>query len=543
MSGTDTDDAGAEGSSTTGEGSSYAAQLSGISKRFGDVVANDDVNLDLERGSVHALLGENGSGKTTLMNVLYGLYEQDEGTVRVDGQVRDFDSPRDAIDAGVGMIHQHFQLVEPMTVLQNVILGTEPTRGGLVDEDAARADVEEICERYGFDVDEELDTPVRELDLGAQQHVEIVKSLYRGAEILVLDEPTAVLTPQEVEGLFEVMAELTASGRSLIFITHKLGEAMEAADEITVLRDGHAVGTVSANATSREELAELMVGREVLFDADDRTTEPGDPVLTIEDLQVIGDRGRPTVRGVDCQIREGEILGVAGVEGNGQSELAESIVGLRSVADGTVTYEGTDITDASRRSLIQDGIAYIPEDRQSEGLVLDYDLERNALLGNQTVEPFVRRGVVDWDAVGDHAESIVEEYDVEPHDTGAMAESLSGGNQQKFVVGREFEHDPRAIVAAHPTRGVDIGSIEFIHDRLREMRDEGLAVLLVSSKLEEIQQLSDRIAVMYEGEFVDVVDPGAVTEQDLGLLMTGNELDDGSEPDSGTTHGNGGDDQ
>ncbi|GAB3684572.1 ABC transporter ATP-binding protein [Salinarchaeum chitinilyticum] len=524
MSGTDTDDGDAEGSNAPSDGSTgdqYAAQLSGISKRFGDVVANDGVDLDLERGSVHALLGENGSGKTTLMNVLYGLYEQDEGTVRIDGEVRDFDSPRDAIDAGVGMIHQHFQLVEPMTVLQNVVLGHEPTRGGIVDADAAREDVVQICERYGFDVHEDLDTPVRELDLGAQQHVEIVKSLYRGAEILVLDEPTAVLTPQEVEGLFDVMTELTASGRSLIFITHKLDEAMEAADEITVLRDGAAVGTVSAAATSREELAEMMVGREVIFDAEDRATEPGAPVLTIEDLEVVGDRGLPKVRGVDCTVREGEILGVAGVEGNGQAELAESIVGLRSVADGTVTYEGTDITDASRRSLIQDGIAYIPQDRQSEGLVLDYDLERNALLGNQTIEPFVRRGVIDWDAVGDHAESIVEKYDVEPHDTAAVAESLSGGNQQKFVVGREFEHDPRAIVAAHPTRGVDIGSIEFIHDRLREMRDDGLAVLLVSSKLEEIQQLSDRIAVMYEGEFVDVVEPGAVTEQELGLLMTG----------------------
>ena len=506
--------------------SANAVELEGITKRFGDVVANDGVDFTLERGSVHALLGENGSGKTTLMNVLYGLYDRDAGTVRVDGEPREFDSPRDAIDAGVGMIHQHFQLVEPMTVLQNVILGHEPTSGGLIDEAEARADIRDICERYGFDVHEDLDTPIRELDLGAQQHVEIVKSLYRGAEILILDEPTAVLTPQEVDALFDVMAELTASGRSLIFISHKLGEVMEAADEVTVLRDGKAVGTVSAAETSREELAELMVGREVLFEGDGRTTQPGEPVLDASGLTVSGDRGLTKVRSVDFSVREGEILGVAGVEGNGQSELAEAIVGLRSVDDGVVTYEDRDITHASRRSLIEDGIAYIPEDRHQEGLVLDYDLTRNALLGNQTIAPFVTRGIVDWAAVGDHAEAIVEDYDVEPHDTAVTAESLSGGNQQKFVVGREFEHDPRAIVAAHPTRGVDIGSIEFIHDRLRDMRDEGLAVLLLSSKLEEIQNLSDRIAVMYEGEFVDVVEPGDVTERDLGLLMTGHSLEE-----------------
>jgi ABC-type uncharacterized transport system ATPase subunit len=530
MSGTGTGDDSGGTDAGVGDGDAdlpeTAVEMAGITKRFGDVVANDGVDLELERGTVHALLGENGSGKTTLMNVLYGLYDRDAGSVTIDGQETDFDSPRDAIAAGVGMIHQHFQLVEPMTVLQNVILGHEPTNNGLVDEDDARADVHEICERYGFAVDDHLDTPVRELDLGAQQHVEIVKSLYRGAEVLILDEPTAVLTPQEVEALFDVMKELTASGRSLIFITHKLGEAMEAADEITVLRDGKAVGTVDAAATSREELAELMVGREILFEDEDRTTEPGDPVLTAADLVVEGDRGLVKVDGVDLTIREGEILGIAGVEGNGQSELAEGIVGLRPVQDGTVTYEGRDITDASRRSLIGDGIAYVPEDRRQEGLVLDYDLERNALLGNQTIEPYVRRGVVDWDAVGDHAESIVEEYDVEPHRTDVTADSLSGGNQQKFVVGREFEHDPRAIVAAHPTRGVDIGSIEFIHDRLREMRDEGLAVLLVSSKLDEVQNLSDRIAVMYEGEFVDVVEPGEVTERDLGLMMTGTSPDE-----------------
>ena len=503
-----------------------AVRLEGITKRFGDVVANDDVDFALERGSVHALLGENGSGKTTLMSVLYGLYDQDAGTISVDGEPRTFDSPRDAMDAGVGMIHQHFQLVEPMTVLQNVILGHEPTENGLVDESAAREEIEEICSRYDFDVDRYLDTPVRDLDLGARQRVEIVKSLYRGAEILILDEPTAVLTPQEVDGLFGVMDELTAAGRSLIFITHKLDEALEAADRVTVLRDGEAVGTVNAADTTEQELARMMVGREVLFDRQPRETTPGDPVLEVDGLRVRGDRGLERVRGVGFTVREGEILGIAGVQGNGQTELVEGITGLRSVESGAVRFDGADITGTSRRRRIEVGIAYIPEDRHTEGLVLDYDLERNALLGNQTIEPYASRGFVDWAAVREHAADIVEEYDVQPPNPSAEAASLSGGNQQKFIVGREIEHDPDVMVASHPTRGVDIGSIEFIHDRLLELRDAGLAIVFVSSKLEEIQKLSDRIAVMYEGEFVDTVDPDRVTEEELGLLMAGHALDD-----------------
>jgi simple sugar transport system ATP-binding protein len=499
--------------------------LEGITKRFGDVVANDSVDLTLDRGTVHALIGENGAGKTTLMSVLYGLYEPDSGEVSIDGTPREFRSPRDAIDAGVGMIHQHFQLVDTMTVLQNVVLGHEPTSRGLVDADSAREDIEEICATYGFDVDEHLDTRVEELGIGVQQRVEIVKSLYRGTETLILDEPTAVLTPQEVESLFDVMTELTDRGRSLIFITHKLEEALAVADEITVLRDGKAIGTVDGDATTRQELARMMVGRDVLFDTEARTTKPGDVILTVEDLHVRDDRDLEQVTGVDLSIREGEILGIAGVEGNGQVELVESITGLRPVESGRVTFAGTDVASMSRRERIEAGIAYIPEDRLVEGLVLDYDLVRNALLGNQTVEPFVSNGFVNWDAVRDHAESIIAEYDVQPGNPDAEAESLSGGNQQKFVVGRELEHDPDLLVSSHPTRGIDIGSIEFIHNRLREMRDAGLGILLVSSKLDEIQQLSDRIAVMYEGEFVDVVDPTKVTEEDLGLLMAGQSIE------------------
>jgi ABC-type uncharacterized transport system ATPase subunit len=498
-----------------------AVRLEDITKRFGDVVANDEVNLLLEKGSVHALVGENGAGKSTLMSVLYGLYDPDAGTVAVDGQPSAFDSPRDAIDAGIGMIHQHFQLVDTMTVVQNIVLGHEPTDNGLVDEGSARSTIENICATYGFEVDEYLDTSIEELGVGIQQRVEIVKSLYRGADVLILDEPTAVLTPQEVESLFDVMAELAAEGHSLIFITHKLDEAMAAADDITVLRDGKSVGTVDADETSREELARMMVGRDVLFDTAERETEPGETVVGVDDLRVADDRGLEVVGDVGFEVREGEVLGIAGVEGNGQSELVEALTGLRDVESGTVTFDRTDITDMSRRRRIESGIAYIPEDRQATGLVQDYDLVRNALVGNQTIEPYANGGFLDWGAVREHADDIIDEYDVQPADRDAAAGSLSGGNQQKFVVGRELERDPKFVVATHPTRGVDIGSIEFIHERIGEMRNEGLAILLVSSKLDEIQQLSDRIAVMYEGRFVDVVDPEAVTEEQLGLLMAG----------------------
>jgi len=498
-----------------------AVELDGITKRFGDVVANDEVDLTVEQGTVHALVGENGAGKTTLMSVLYGLYDIDGGTIRVDGEERTFDSPRDAIDAGVGMVHQHFELVDPMTVIQNIILGQEPTERGLVDEDSARTTVEDVCDRYGFDVDQYLDTRVEDIGVGVQQRVEIVKSLYRGADTLILDEPTAVLTPQEVEELFDVMEELTASGRSLIFITHKLDEAMAVADEITVLRDGKSVGTVDGAETTEQELARMMVGRDVLFEGQERTTEPGEEILAVDGLQVRDDRDLRQVEGIDLSVRSGEVLGIAGVDGNGQAELVEAITGLRRVESGTVSFDGADITTASRRERIESGIAYIPEDRQEEGLVQDYDLVRNALLGNQTIEQFVDGGFVDWGAVRAHAADIVSEYDVQPPHVEAEAGSLSGGNQQKFVVGRELKHDPDLVVASHPTRGVDIGSIEFIHNRLHEMRDEGMAILLVSSKLDEVQKLSDRLAVMHEGEFVDVVDPDDVTEEELGLLMAG----------------------
>jgi simple sugar transport system ATP-binding protein len=508
---------------------SRAVHLDGITKRFPGVVANDDVDLAVERGTVHALLGENGAGKTTLMNVLYGLYEPTSGRVVVDGEEREFDSPRDAIDAGVGMIHQHFMLVDPMTVAENITLGNEPRKwGGLtVDRERARREVVDLSERYGFDVDP--DARIEDVSVGVQQRVEILKALYRGADVLVLDEPTAVLTPQEVEDLFEVFDELTDQGKTIVFITHKLGEAMHAADEITVLRDGKNVGTVEADGTTREELARMMVGREVLLEVEARAGEAGDPVLDVADVSVRDERGVTVVDGVSFDVHAGEVFGIAGVDGNGQTELVEAITGMRRPESGRVRFEDEDVTGWSRRRRIDAGMAYVPEDRQERGLVMAFDLVGNGVLGSQHTPPYARGGRMDWAAAREHAESIIEEYDVRPPDPDAAARALSGGNQQKFVVGREFARDPALLVATHPTRGVDIGSTEFIRERMLDLRSAGVGVLLVSSKLEEVQGLSDRLAVMHDGDLVAVVDPDSVTEEELGLLMAG-EYPEGFDP-------------
>ena len=517
-----------------------AVHLDGITKRFPGVVANDDVDLEVERGTVHALLGENGAGKTTLMNVLYGLYEPTSGTVRLDGEPQSFRSPRDAIDAGIGMIHQHFMLVDPMTVTENITLGNEPRKwGGLaVDRAGAREAVVELADRYGFDVDP--DARIEDVSVGEQQRVEILKALYRGADTLILDEPTAVLTPQEVEELFDVLDELTAQGKTIIFITHKLGEAMRAADDITVLRDGEKVGAVDANATSQEELAELMVGREVLLDVDHGTAETGDVVASVSDVVVEDDRGVRAVDGVSFDVRAGEVFGIAGVDGNGQSELVEAVTGLQDADAGEIRFLGEDVTTASRRQRIDAGMAYIPEDRQERGLVMEFDLVENGILGSQHGRELAPNGRINWDDTRNHADAIIDEYDVRPPDADAAAHSLSGGNQQKFIVGREFERDPELVVASHPTRGVDVGSIEFIHERLLELRKQGVAIVLVSSKLEEVQGLSDRLAVVYEGEFIDVVDPDDTTEEELGLLMAGERPGDGGgggDPDAASRTG------
>jgi simple sugar transport system ATP-binding protein len=507
---------------------STAIHLENITKRFpGGVVANDDIDIEVERGSVHALLGENGAGKTTLMNVLYGLYEPTAGTVHIDGETVDFATPQDAIERGVGMIHQHFTLVDPMTVLENIALGWEPVEyGGLsVDNDAVEADIRDLSARYDFGLEDDIHTPVEQLSVGQQQRVEILKTLYRGADYFIFDEPTSVLTPQEADQLFAVFDELTAQGKTIIFITHKLGEALTAADEITVLRDGQTVGTVPASEATKNGLARRMVGRDVLLSVDKQPTDPGDVALSVSDLSVDGDQAVTAVEGVEFSIREGEIFGIAGVDGNGQSELVDAVTGLSEPSAGTVEFFGEDITDRSRRDRIEMGMSFIPGERQERALLLEFALVKNTVLGNQYADRFRDGSQLDWSAVRDHTEAIIETYDVRPPDPTATAESLSGGNQQKFVVGREFLRDPSFVVAAHPTRGVDVGSMEFIHDQILQMREQGVATLLVSASLDEVMNLSDRIGVLYDGSFVDIVDPEEVTKEQLGLLMAGQRLD------------------
>lgn len=497
-------------------------KLNGITKRFGDVVACDDIHFSLDKGQVHGLIGENGAGKTTLMKILYGLYSADSGEIFVNGEHQSFDSPRDATNAGIGMIHQHFMLVDNMSVLKNIVLGHEPDKSmGVVDREDARSRIKTICDRFGFDLDDYLDSEIEDIGVGAQQRVEIVKTLYRNADILILDEPTAVLTPQEVEGLYDVIEELADSGHSIIFITHKLEEAIAASDVISVLRDGQKIGTIDSDEATRQELSRMMVGRDVLFEIEKPPAEFGETVLELEDLQVNDDRGLERVSNINCNIHSGEIFGIAGVEGNGQTQLIEAITGLRHITGGSIFFDGDEIGGMSRRELILSGISYIPEDRLESGVVLDYDLIENALLGNQSVPEFSDRGFIDWAFTREHAEKIVQKYDVTPTDVELPITSFSGGNQQKFVVGRELEHYPDLLVASNPTRGLDVGSIEFIRSQLLEMRKEGTAILLVSSNLDEVKQISDRLAVMYEGSFVDIVDPETVSNDDLGLMMAG----------------------
>ncbi|MFC6906671.1 ABC transporter ATP-binding protein [Halalkalicoccus tibetensis] len=513
-----------------------AVHLEGITKRFPGVVANDDVDFAVERGTIHALIGENGAGKTTLMNVLYGLYEPTEGTIRIDGEPVEFDDPGDAMAIGIGMIHQHFMLVDTMTVAENVVLGDEPKKWGGLATDTGRA-IEEtrtLAERYGFDVDPT--ERIEEISVGEQQRVEILKTLYRGADVLILDEPTAVLTPQEVEALFEVLEELIAEGKTIIFITHKLGEALDAADEISVLRDGKLVGTVPTAEATQEELASMMVGRDVILEIEKPPAERGPPVLELADVAVEDDRDVRAVEEASFAVHAGEVFGIAGVDGNGQTELVEAITGLRPAESGTITFDGTEITARSRRERIGAGMAYVAEDRQKRSLVMEYDLRRNGILGCQRLPEFSDGWRIDWERTDGYVADVIEEYDVRPPDPDATARSLSGGNQQKFIVGREFERDPSLVVASQPTRGVDIGSIEFIHDRLLDLRSDGKAVLLVSSKLDEVRRLSDRLAVMHDGRVVAVVDPERVTEEELGLLMAG-EVPAGLDPDGARIEG------
>ena len=493
--------------------------LRDITKRFGTLVANDRISLTVEPGEIHCLLGENGAGKSTLMNVLYGLYRPDEGQILVNGKPVEMSSPSDAIDVGIGMVHQHFMLIPVMTVAENIVLGVEPTREKVfLDQDAAEKRVRQIAQSFKFAIDPHA--RIENISVGQQQRVEILKALFRGAEILILDEPTAVLTPQEALELFGILRTLTHEGMSVIFISHKLHEVLEIADRVTVLRRGKMIETLPREGATQEQLAKLMVGREVLLRVDKKPSEPGEPLLQVEDLQVVDQRGLPAVRGVSFQVKAGEIVGIAGVDGNGQTELIDAITGLTKPQSGVVRVGGRDVTREGARERMDEGIGHIPEDRQRRGLVLDFTLAENVGLHDFRNQPNSRFGWLRPGKLIELARRLLKEFDVRGGGPTTLASSLSGGNQQKVVIAREVERDPRVLVAGQPTRGLDVGAIEFVHRRLVDERDEGRAVLLMSLELEEIMSLSDRILVIFGGEIVGEYGPD-VTEEELGVAMTG----------------------
>ncbi len=497
-------------------------ELKGITKRFGDLVANDRMDLSAEEGEIHALLGENGAGKTTLMNVLYGLLQPDEGEVLLDGAPARFADPGDAIRAGIGMVHQNFMLIPVFTVAENVELGFERTSTlGLLDRRRARADIRELSARFGLQVDP--DARVGDLSVGQQQRVEIVKALARDAKILILDEPTAVLTPQETRDLFAVMRSLRESGHAILFITHKLKEVLEVADRITVIRQGRVIGSTTPAEADETTLASMMVGRGVELEVSKGPARPAEPVLEVRDLTVLDDAGQTTVDGVSFDVRAGEILAVAGVQGNGQTELAEAVTGLLPAAAGTVRVAGRDVTGASPKRVLRAGVAHIPEDRQRDGLVGDFTIAENLVLDVYGEQPYSRRAVLDWDAIRAGAKQRLKEFDIRARSIDARVGTLSGGNQQKVIVARELARSIRLIVASQPTRGLDVGSIEYVHRRLVAARDAGAAVLLISAELDEVLALGDRVVVMYRGRVVGPFAAGERTRDEIGLLMAGAE--------------------
>jgi len=504
---------------------SIVLEAKGITKHFPGVLANDKVNFELQKGEIHALLGENGAGKTTLMNVLYGLYHPDEGEIIVNGQLKTFQSPKDAIESGIGMVHQHFMLVQVFSVAENIMLGSETVSGVVLDTYAVSQQVRELSHKYGLDVNPE--SLVRELPVGVQQRVEIIKALYRRAEILILDEPSAVLTPQEVEDLFRIMKGLRDQGHSIIFITHKLKEVLAISDRITVMRGGKVVGTVHPEDTSESELATMMVGREVILTVEKGPAKPGKDVLQVENFRVQDNRGIETVRNVSFEVHTGEILGIAGVQGNGQTELVEALTGLRPVHGGHMHLVGMDGTGKPPRPLIEHGLAHIPEDRQRHGLVMQYPIADNMVLCTYYQTPYAYMGMIQNNAVTENAQKLIKQFDVRTPSPFVPVSKLSGGNQQKVIVARELSREIKLLIANQPTRGLDVGSIEYIHHKIIEMRDAGIGVLLVSTELDEILALADRIAVMFRGEIIAVLPVEEATREKLGLLMAGASVETG----------------
>lgn len=495
-------------------------ELRGITKRFPGVLANDKIDISLREGKILALLGENGAGKTTLMNILYGLYKPDEGTILVRGQEVEIHDPNDAIVRGIGMVHQHFMLVPVMTVTENVMLGVEPIKNGIfLDQEKVAARIREISDQYGLEVDPHA--YIQDLPVGIQQRVEIIKVLYRSADILILDEPTAVLTPQEVEGLFKIIQSLIDKGKSIIFITHKLKEVMHVADDITVLRLGRVVGSIDPKEASPEILATMMVGRDVNLVVTKQPAKPQGAILEVNELYVRDERQSLTVNGVTFEVRKGEVLGVAGVQGNGQTELVYALTGLLPVEAGTIHLAGEALHHTSPRHILERGVAHIPEDRQRHGLVLSFPIHDNMMLCTYYQPPFAKGVSLQQKVIFDNADTLVKQYDVRTPSIYVNASTLSGGNQQKVIVAREFSRPIQLLIASQPTRGLDVGSIEYIHTQIIKKRDEGVGVLLVSSELDEILALSDRIAVMYKGRIMDILDADKVNKEYLGLLMAG----------------------
>lgn len=496
-----------------------AVEMKGIIKKFPGVLANDNINFSVKEGEVHGLLGENGAGKSTLMEILYGRYNKDQGQIYINGEEVEIKNTTDAMKLGIGMVHQHFMLIPKFSIAENIVLGNEPEKGRILDEEEAIRKVKETSKKYGLKISDPS-TKVRDIPVGEKQRAEIIKSLYRGAEILILDEPTAVLTPQEIESLYKIIEELKADSKTIIFITHKLEEVMNACDRVTVLRDGKKIDTIRTDETNTNDLAEMMVGREVLFEVEKKEKKPGNVVLEVQNLKAKSDRNLMALNGVSFNLKEGEILGIAGIQGNGQTELEESLWGIRDLEAGKITLESKEISKLNPKKRSKSGMAYIPEDRLKRGLITELDLTENIMLGRE--DNHIKHSImIDYPKWIETTEKLIKEFDVRAPGPKEKAGKLSGGNQQKLLVSREFHKDPKVIIASQPTRGLDVGSIEYIHNRLLKMRDQNKGILLISTKLDEILSLSDRIAVIYEGRIVEVKPTEDYTKQELGLLMTG----------------------